>query len=373
MPTQLVDLGIPFAARRAGPVPRPRPGSRDPDDARLGRSRNPGRDPPRALDTQRLGQLGRATEALSSSLDAQRRWSVPHAGQPLLRRPCRERLGRAAQPRARGRPVRARPRRPARPRSSPAGFLSRPAATRASRTRSAGVSAAACSSGSVHSLGVFPTGAPLPLPPLTDLRRRPRRSAGLALLGCAFAIGWLVARGRLAPATPPTAGERLTGLAVALGARSASSPSSLAVTKPYALVFVLPSLYAWLWLPLERRALAPSVAVRPRSRRARRQRSSSSRHELGVSIAAAAVYTSSGSRPSATSRSARSLLLLVWAAAAAQVGALAFGRYAPYAGGAEPPPARARCGRAAQRPPLRRGVGSAPDPPARISPSPRGT
>ena len=33
------------------------------------------------------------------------------------------------------------------------------------------------------------------------------------------------------------------------------------------------------------------------------------------------------------------LLALAWAAAAGQLGALAFGRYAPYAGGAEPPPA----------------------------------
>jgi hypothetical protein len=32
------------------------------------------------------------------------------------------------------------------------------------------------------------------------------------------------------------------------------------------------------------------------------------------------------------------LLGLVWLAAAAQVAAIAFGRYAPYANGAEPPP-----------------------------------
>ena len=32
------------------------------------------------------------------------------------------------------------------------------------------------------------------------------------------------------------------------------------------------------------------------------------------------------------------VLALAWATAAAQLGALAFGRYAPYAGGVEPPP-----------------------------------
>jgi hypothetical protein len=155
------------------------------------------------------------------------------------------------------------------------------------------------------------------------------------VLGCAFAIVWLVARGRLAPTSPPTAGERLAGLAVALAVAGAVA-IVLAVTKPYALVFVLPSLYAWLWLPLEHRlwrraflfalGLAGPVAAL-----------FVLGHELGVSIAGAALYTiglvTVGYLPLGSA-----LLFLVWAAAAAQVGALAFGRYAPYAGGAEPPP-----------------------------------
>jgi hypothetical protein len=192
-------------------------------------------------------------------------------------------------------------------------------------------------------LGMFPTGAPLPLSPLTGLLESPP-IGGLIVLGCAFVVVWLVARGRLTPALPPTAGERLTGLAVALAAVGVVA-IVLAVTKPYALVFVLPSLYAWLWLPLERRlwqrallfalGLAGPVAAL-----------FVLGHELGVSIVDATLYTvglaTVGYVPLGSV-----LLFLVWAAAAAQVGALAFGRYAPYAGGAEPPPPG----------PLRRGLG----------------
>jgi hypothetical protein len=183
-------------------------------------------------------------------------------------------------------------------------------------------------------LDVFPTGAQLPLPPLTDLLEGPP-VGGLIVLGCAFVVVWLVARGRLAPTTSPTAGERLAGLAVALAAVGVVAVV-LAVTTPYALVFVLPSLYAWLWLPLERRlwhratlfalGLAGPVAAL-----------FVLGHELGVSIAGAVLYVvglvTVGYLPLGSA-----LLFLVWAAAAAQVGALAFGRYAPYADGAEPPP-----------------------------------
>jgi hypothetical protein len=35
---------------------------------------------------------------------------------------------------------------------------------------------------------------------------------------------------------------------------------AVALAKPYALVFLLPSLYAWLWLPLEGRALVRTLA-----------------------------------------------------------------------------------------------------------------
>jgi hypothetical protein len=60
-------------------------------------------------------------------------------------------------------------------------------------------------------------------------------------------------------------------------------------------------------------------------------------HELGISIPAAVLYVlglaTVGYLPLGTV-----LVVLLWLAGAAQVGALAFGRYGPYAGGAEPPP-----------------------------------
>lgn len=341
VPTQLVDLGMPFAGGEQGrflghDLAALALTTRDPGDPAI-----PAGDPARPLDTQRLGQLGRATESLLSSLDSS-------AGGPF-RTPDSLFLGdRAASgwsvrlslvlvvvPFTLGLVdliVRARRR----------GLAFRPA-LRAFRARLGVALLGGVLVWLGALLGVFPTGAPLPLSPLTDLLESPPLG-GLIVLGGAFLIVWLAARGKLAPTTPPTPGERLAGLAVALGAAGLVAVL-LAVTKPYALVFVLPSLYAWLWLPLEgrlwHRALlfalglaGPVAALFVLG------------HELGVSIVGAALYTvglvTVGYIPLSSA-----LLFLVWTAAAVQVGALAFGRYAPYAGGAEPPPAG----------PLRRALG----------------
>jgi hypothetical protein len=134
---------------------------------------------------------------------------------------------------------------------------------------------------------------------------------------------------------PTAPEERLAGLAVAL-ATTGLVAVVLAVAKPYALVFVLPSLYAWLWLPIERRfwqrlvlftvgLVGPLAALFILGR------------ELGISIVGAALYTVGLATVGYVSLGS-ALLALVWLAAAAQVGAVAFGRYAPYADGVEPPP-----------------------------------
>ena len=130
---------------------------------------------------------------------------------------------------------------------------------------------------------------------------------------------------------PPSPEERLAGLATALGALGLVA-LALALWKPYALVFVLPSLYAWLWLPLEGRLwrrvvlfgfglTGPVLAVLVLA------------NQLGLSVVGAVLYlvglTTVGYVPLGAA-----LLVLAWFAAAAQVAALAFGRYAPYAGGA---------------------------------------
>jgi hypothetical protein len=60
--------------------------------------------------------------------------------------------------------------------------------------------------------------------------------------------GWLVARHRLLPRRPIRPEERLAGHSGALLALGVVG-LLVAATNPFALVFVLPSLHAWLWLP----------------------------------------------------------------------------------------------------------------------------
>ncbi len=60
--------------------------------------------------------------------------------------------------------------------------------------------------------------------------------------------GWLVARSRLLPRRPIRPEERLAGHSGALLALGVVG-LLVAATNPYALIFVLPSLHFWLWLP----------------------------------------------------------------------------------------------------------------------------
>jgi len=174
--------------------------------------------------------------------------------------------------------------------------------------------------------GVFPRGSAIPPPPESPaVTNWP--VAGLAVIGLLAVLGWWRARRVLAPVTPPTADEALAGYAVALLALGAVAVAT-ALISPYGLVFVVPSLYAWLWLPQVE------------------QRSSWGRDLLygaglaGPVLAAVAIGTQLGLGldtplylvslmtlgfiPWTTV-----LVLLAWAAVAAQLGALAAGRYGP--------------------------------------------
>jgi hypothetical protein len=183
--------------------------------------------------------------------------------------------------------------------------------------------------------GILPSGEPLPLPPYAELFET-RPVFGVVVLVGAFVLGWLVTRRQLVRAAAPAPDERLAGFVVALALLGAVAVG-LALLQPYALVFVLPSLYAWLWLPLEGRLGArlvllvvgfagPVVGFVVLGR------------ELGLSVLDAALYVASlftvGYLPLASA-----VLGIAWAAAATQIAALALGRYAPYAGGIETPPA----------------------------------
>src|SRR5581483_11641133 len=78
---------------------------------------------------------------------------------------------------------------------------------------------------------------------------------GGALVGVGILVflGWLVSRDRLIPRRPVSAEEVLAGHAAALLALGVVGLLVVA-TNPFALIFVLPSLHLWLWLPQVREA-----------------------------------------------------------------------------------------------------------------------
>ncbi len=322
-PTQLLDFGLPFAAGEQGRF--------------LGHhvsavtittdTESSAGDPGTAVAAQRLGQLGRATEALLDSLDESAAGthrtpdSVFFSDRAASGWSVRLILVLGVIPFTLGVVdllVRVRRRR-----------LPLAPSVRALRTRLvlALVAGVLCWFGA--ELAMFPTGASLPLPPYADIVEIPP-VAGLLALAAAFAVVWLVLRRPLRSTRTTSATDRLTGLAVALALLGVLA-LAVALTNPYALVFLLPSLYAWLWLPLEGRVwvrvaafvaglAGPAIGVLLLG------------NELGTSPIESVLYlvglATVGYLPLTSV-----LAGLVWLAVAAQVGALAFGRYAPYADG----------------------------------------
>lgn len=95
-------------------------------------------------------------------------------------------------------------------------------------------------------LGAFPRGEARPLPPDSSLYEP--APVVLGVLGVLLLVGWLVARERLIPRKPVRPEETLAGHTVALLALGLIALLVVA-TNPFSLVYLLPSLYAWLWLP----------------------------------------------------------------------------------------------------------------------------
>jgi hypothetical protein len=89
-------------------------------------------------------------------------------------------------------------------------------------------------------LGAWPSGVARPPDP------------ALTALAVVVAGGWIVARQRLVPRRAVTAEERLAGETAALLGLCVVALLILA-TNPFALLFALPALHAWLWLPEARR------------------------------------------------------------------------------------------------------------------------
>jgi Peptidase family M28 len=341
--TQLVDLALPFAAGEQGPllgrgVATVTLTTHDPHDPGI-----PAGDTAAPLAVERFTRLGRATEALIGSIDASAGTIFPTHDSVFLEDRAasgwafRLTLIVAVVPFALGvldLLVRARRR-----------MLPLKPAFRALRTRLAVWLYAGLLVWLGSLAGVFPTGDSLPLPPYSEFVVDPPLAA-LGLLVIALALGWLVARRRIAPPYETTPEERLAGYTAAL-TMLALVAVVVALVRPWALLFLLPSLYAWIWLPLRTRIWARAgifltgllglvVGFLLLA------------HELGLGPAEATLFVlglvTVGYVPVTTA-----LVWLTWGAVAGQLAMLAAGRYVPYDRGAEPPargPVRIAVGRA---------------------------
>jgi Peptidase family M28 len=109
-------------------------------------------------------------------------------------------------------------------------------------------------------LGVWETGADRPpAPELSPGTHWP--TVGLVVYGALLAGGWLIGRDRLLPRRPVADAEELAGQVGALLALAVLSLLVVAMN-PYSVLFLLPSLHAWIWLPqLRHRSLAARAAT----------------------------------------------------------------------------------------------------------------
>ena len=184
-------------------------------------------------------------------------------------------------------------------------------------------------------LGVWPSSPAVALPPdASPVTHWP----AVGLLGFAIlcVLGWLVARARLVPRRPVSPSEEIAGTAAALLALAVVALLVVA-TNPFALVFLLPSLHAWLWLPhararplWARAVLLAAGSIGPLLLLG----SLAWRYGLGLDAPwYLAELTATG-----YVRLPSVVIAAGWLAAAGQMTALATGRYAPYPNAAERPP-----------------------------------
>ena len=330
--TQLVDLGMPFAAGEQGPLLAQGIAAITLTTDDEGDPGIPMGDEPGTLAVARLGGLGRSVEALVASLDASVGAALRTNASLFLENRAasgwavRLTLIVAVVPFVLGvldLLVRARRRR-----------LPLVPALRGLRARFLLALYGGLVVWAAALAGVFPGGDALALPPnVSFVLDWP--ISGLAVAAVAFGLGWLAARPRLVATARPSAEERLAGYTAALTWLAAVA-IVVALVKPFALVFVLPSLYAWLWLPL-RSGIWPRIGIYLSGLLGPVGALVLLGRELGLGILDAALYVVGLATVGYIPLSSV-FLALAWLAAASQLAALAFGRYAPYAGGAESPP-----------------------------------
>jgi peptidase M28-like protein len=183
-------------------------------------------------------------------------------------------------------------------------------------------------------LGAWPDGSARP-PSLTSTAAHDWPAAPLLGLGVLAALGWLVARDRLIPRRPVSPAEVLAGHTAAMLCLAVVALLVVA-TNPFALIFVLPSLHAWLWLPNiapERRWTRAGVVATGYLGPALIVGSFAFRYGLGWD----APWYILELRALGYVPFAVVLVTVPWLAAAGQVAALAAGRYAPYPDASERP------------------------------------
>lgn len=183
--------------------------------------------------------------------------------------------------------------------------------------------------------GAWPAGEPRPLS-LESPASRGWPVAALAGLAALALLAWLVPRERLLPRRPVRAEEELAGYTAALLGLGVLS-LVLVATNPFALVFVLPSLHVWLWLPQFRDRpvwLRLTLLAAGLAGPALLLVSFAGRFGLGADAPAYLLGLVSVGyvEPLAV------VLALAWTASAAQLAALAVRRYGPYPSAAERPP-----------------------------------
>jgi hypothetical protein len=175
--------------------------------------------------------------------------------------------------------------------------------------------------------GALPTGEARPIGPDTTAATSWPFAALGTLVGLSL-LGWLVVRPRLAPTRSIGREEELGGHLVAMLVLSVVA-LVVAAVNPYALLFVLPSLHAWLWLPQvadRGRVVQAAVYALGFAGPALLLASFALRFDMGLdAVWYLLALTAVGYVPLPLV-----LAFLAWGAAAGQLGALTAGRYAPY-------------------------------------------
>lgn len=184
-------------------------------------------------------------------------------------------------------------------------------------------------------VGAWPEAESRPPPPDTQVAGDwPMLALGIFAVLAFF--GWLVGRERLLPRRPVSSEEELAGQTTALLVLAVLALLTVA-TNAFALIFLLPSLHAWLWMPQLRYGpawLRGAALAAGLTGPALLLGSFAFRFDLGFDApwyVLELVAVGYVPRPSVA-------IALAWLAAAGQLTAIAAGRYAPYPSARERPP-----------------------------------